>query len=61
MAKSTVKFNCGCGYTATNPLEAVLHVDSWLWVHCNQSLRGSTSRGLYWTHDGSCWGTKTRQ
>jgi len=28
MAKSTVKFNCGCGYTATNPLEAVLHVDS---------------------------------
>ena len=28
MAKSTVRYNCGCGYTCTNPLEAALHVDS---------------------------------
>ena len=28
MAKSTVKFHCGCGYTTDNPLEAALHVDS---------------------------------
>lgn len=28
MAKSTVKFNCGCGYTTDNYLEAALHVDS---------------------------------
>lgn len=28
MAKSTVKFHCGCGYTTDNYLEAALHVDS---------------------------------
>ena len=28
MAIATVKFNCGCGFTTTNPLEAVIHSDS---------------------------------
>lgn len=28
MAKSTVKFHCGCGFTCDNPLEAAIHVDS---------------------------------
>lgn len=28
MAKSKVKFHCGCGYTTDNYLEAALHTDS---------------------------------
>lgn len=28
MAKSKVKFQCGCGYSTDNYLEAALHVDS---------------------------------
>ena len=28
MAKSTVKFQCGCGFRTGNPLEAAIHADS---------------------------------
>ena len=28
MAKSTVKFQCGCGFKTPNPLEAAIHADS---------------------------------
>lgn len=28
MAKSDVKFRCGCGFITGNPLEAALHSDS---------------------------------
>jgi len=28
MAKSSVKFHCGCGFITDNPLEAAIHVDS---------------------------------
>lgn len=28
MAKSVIRFNCGCGYATDNYLEAALHVDS---------------------------------
>lgn len=28
MAKSEVKFGCGCGFITDNPLEAALHCDS---------------------------------
>lgn len=28
MAKSNVRFLCGCGFTCTNPLEAAVHCDS---------------------------------
>jgi len=28
MAKLTVRFHCGCGYTCNNPLEAGIHADS---------------------------------
>lgn len=28
MAKSVVKFNCGCGFQCDNPMEAAIHADS---------------------------------
>lgn len=28
MARSTIRFHCGCGFTTTNPLEAAIHADS---------------------------------
>jgi len=28
MAKVTVKYVCGCGFSTPNPLEAVIHADS---------------------------------
>ena len=28
MAKSTIKFSCGCGFITDNPLEAAVHADT---------------------------------
>lgn len=28
MAKTNIKFQCGCGYTTNNYLEAAIHADS---------------------------------